>query len=140
MSWRAVKTSTNEPNGCYIDLGVEVIGIATYSEVLSPITGFLIKLYEVRRLPNQYDAVAYRAALTGAERNRQSATGVLLRASAIILPVSALFILSISLPDRIWIAWVVTAYYALYASKFFVRAGVPPHPDEEDFSAVPQAG
>jgi hypothetical protein len=93
---------------------------------------------KVRRISNGYDARTYRQACAEAEANRSR--GLFLRSFSLVLPISALVMFTSVLPSsHVWIAWCGTLYFSLYTSKFFVRACEPPHPDEGDFFAVPQA-
>lgn len=92
-----------------------------------------------KRLSNAYDAKVYRQALTDSESNRVE--GIFLRGLSLALPLMGLVMFSATLPSAyVWISWIVTLYFGLYASKFYVRACEPPRPDEGDLFAMPQAG
>lgn len=105
------------------------------SVAFDALSGFI----QLWRIPRRYYLQAYRKAATEAEGHRQG--GLYIRAASMALPFWALLVFSFAVPAGIaWMAWCAIAYYALYSSKFFVRACEPPHPDEGEFETVPQFG
>ncbi|MNU42835.1 hypothetical protein D3C71_316030 [compost metagenome] len=113
---------------------VYILPLMAFSMIVEVFTNGL----KFRRIPNVYDAKAYRQACAEAEENRSG--GLYLRSFSLVLPISALVMFtSVLPPSHVWIAWCGMLYFSLYASKFFVRACEPPHPDEGDFFAVPSA-
>ncbi len=114
---------------------VYILPLMAFSMILDAFTN----RRKFKRLSNGYDAKAYRLACAEAEENRSG--GLFLRSFSLVLPISALVMFTSILPtSHVWIGWCGALYFPLYSSKFFVRACEPPHPDEGDFFAVPQAG
>jgi len=106
---------------------------------VSPAFDFLVRRRQFNAISPEYDATAYRNALAEAEDHRTSVFGVILRATA-LLPVLAMVVLSMAMPPSyFWMGWAGTGFYTLYASKFFLRACEPPHPDEGDYFTLQQA-
>ncbi len=86
---------------------------------------------KLSRMPGDYDAKAYRAALTEAEMHRHGA--VFLRGFSLVIPLLAFVNLLAPWPGILQLAaGAVFIYFSLYVSKFYVRAAEPPHPDEGD--------
>jgi hypothetical protein len=83
-----------------------------------------------------YDARAYKMACAAAQAYRDSFVGM--RITVTLLPFLAFFMFSKFASSYNWMGVAALAYGCLYASKFYVRAAEPPHPDEGDYVAHSQ--
>lgn len=88
---------------------------------------------------NVYDAKAYRDFAAKAQQNREDS--LYLRSLSLMLTLGVVVTFSIVFQTEFTLAvWIAAVYFAAFSSKFYARACEPPHPDEGDYYAMPQAG